>query len=273
VSDFLTQMSEASFLRARTARQRADATGLQARVASAPPPLPLEVASPGFDVIAEVKLESPSEGRLVPAGADNEDVIALARSYASRGAAAISVLTEPERFSGSLEHLEATVGSVSLPVLRKDFLVDPIQVLEARAAGASGVLLIARLLPREMLAEMTDLAISHGMFVLLEVFDTSDLKNAEKVFDREVLVGVNCRDLATLGIDESRFEALAPHLPAHLPAVAESGIKTPEQTADVASLGYRMALVGSSLVTDTDPAARLAELLEAGREALTGAAQ
>ena len=268
MSDFLVEMSEASLLRARAARERADATGLDSRAASAPPPVPLGIASPGFDVIAEVKIASPSEGALLQTGADG--IVPLAQAYESHGAAAISVLTEPSRFSGSLQHLEAVSREVSVPVMRKDFLVDPIQVVEARAAGASGVLLIARMLPGQLLAEMTDLAISLGMFVLLEVFDVGDLEIAAEVFDRDVLVGVNCRDLVTLGIDDRRFEALAPHLPNDRPAVAESGMSTTEQLAGAAALGYRMALVGSSLVSDADPAAKLQRLIEAGRRALTG---
>lgn len=271
MSDFLAEMSEASLLRARMSRERAGATGLEARAVSAAPPIPLDLRAPGFDVIAEVKLASPSEGRLVEGEAGTARVVSLARCYASRGAAVISVLTEPSRFSGSLGHLEETVRSVEIPVLRKDFLVDPIQVLEARAAGASGILLIARMLPGDLLEEMTDLALSHGMFVLVEVFDITDLESAAKVFDRDVLVGVNCRDLANLGIDGHRFESLAPRLPDHLPTVAESGMTAPEDVAAVASLGYRMALVGSSLVSAVDPGSKLEGFIAAGRRASTGA--
>lgn len=271
MSDFLAEMSEASFLRARAARERADAAGLEARAASATPPLRLELDEPGFDVIAEAKLASPAEGRLVAGEGGPEKVVSLARAYASGGAAAISVLTEPSRFAGSLDHLEETAGSVDVPVLCKDFLVDPIQVLEARAAGASGILLIARMLPGGRLVEMTDLAISLGMFVLVEVFDVDDLESAVSIFDRDVLVGVNCRDLVTLALDGQRFETLAPHLPDHLPAVAESGLATPEDIAAVVSIGYRMALVGSSLVSHPDPGSKLGELIAAGRDALTGA--
>ncbi len=269
MSDFLTEMSQASLLRARATRESMDASRLQARAASAPTPAPLRLDTSGFDVIAEAKLASPSEGRLV----DDESgltVVSLAGSYARNGAVAVSVLTEPDRFAGSLEDLGEVANAVDVPVMRKDFLVDPIQVVEACAAGASGVLLIARMLPGDTLEEMTDLAISHGMFVLVEVFDRPDLEKAATVFDRDVLVGVNCRDLATLGIDRSRFETLAPHLPDHLPAVAESGMTAPEHVASVAALGYRMALVGSSLVSDPDPGAKLGRFLTAGREARTG---
>ncbi|MFP4552886.1 MAG: indole-3-glycerol phosphate synthase TrpC [Actinomycetota bacterium] len=269
MSDFLTEMSRASVLRARATRERADVADLQTQAASATSPLPLRLTPGGFDLFAEAKLASPSEGRLV-SERSGHTVVSLARSYVSNGAAVVSVLTEPDRFAGSLEDLEEVAHEVDVPVMRKDFLVDPIQVVEARATGASGVLLIARMLPGDTLEEMTDLAISHGMFVLVEVFDRPDLEKAAAVFDRDVLVGVNCRDLATLGIDRSRFETLAPHLPDHLPAVAESGMTAPEHVASVAGLGYRMALVGSTLVSDPDPGARLSRFLSAGREALSG---
>lgn len=269
MSDFLAEMSQASVRRARATNERTDVAHLQTRAAAAPSPLPLRLDADGFDVIAEAKLASPSEGRLVREGSGHT-VVSLAGSYVTNGAAAVSVLTEPDRFAGSLEDLEKVAHEVDVPVMRKDFLVDPIQIVEARAAGASGVLLIARMLPGDTLEEMTDLAISHGMFVLVEVFDRPDLEKAAAVFDRDVLVGVNCRDLATLGIDRSRFETLAPHLPDHLPAVAESGMTVPEHVASVAALGYRMALVGSALVSDPDPGLRLGRFLTAGREALSG---
>jgi len=118
---------------------------------------------------------------------------------------------------------------------------------------------------------MTDLALESGMFVLVEVFDRADLDAASAVFDRDVLVGVNCRDLATLEVDVGRFAELAPHLPANLPGVAESGLATRDDVARAAGLGYRMALVGSSLVTSDEPAHRVRELLEAGRLAVAGA--
>ena len=269
MSDFLAAMSDASLLRARTAMKEADATSLDSRVASAPTARALDLTSEGFDVIAEAKLASPAEGALADGGVDR--VAELARDYVSAGAAAISVLTEESRFDGSLEHLEHVSALVDLPVMRKDFLVHPIQVREARAAGASGVLLIARMLPGSLLEEMTDLTLQLGMFALIEVFDRSDIESAAAVFDRDVLVGVNCRDLTTLEVDFDRFEQLAPHLPDHLPTVAESGIKVPSDASVVADLGFRMALVGSSLVVSDDPAYALSELLNAGRARLSGA--
>lgn len=269
MSDFLAEMASESTRRARETKSTASAAALESRAASAPPVTALHLARDGFDLIAEAKLASPAAGRLASGGV--ERVVALAGEYASHGAAAVSVLTEDTRFAGSLSHLEAAAAAVEVPVMRKDFLVDPIQVTEARAAGASGVLLIARMLPGALLAEMTDLALSHGMFVLLEVFGRPDLESAARVFDRDVLVGVNCRDLVTLDLDVERFESLAPHLPGHLPAVAESGITTEADTERVVELGFRLALVGSSLVTHDDPGRRLAALIAAGRSALTGA--
>lgn len=263
MSDFLSEMAETSLLRARSAREKAGVTGLESRAASAPPPSPVALAVEGFDVIAEAKLASPSEGRITRGGA--ERVAELAVAYESGGAAAISILTEETRFLGSLDHLVAVTAMVSVPVMRKDFLVDPIQVLEARAAGASGVLLIARLLPGELLVEMTEMTLDLGMFALVEVFDRSDLETAVKVFDREVLVGVNCRDLASLEVDFGRLAELAPHLPDHLPAIAESGLTEPAHAAEVVASGYRLALIGSSLASAENPVQELEAYLASGR--------
>lgn len=269
MSDFLGEMSAVSLQRVRVLRERGHVTDLESRARAAPPPQIPDLPPAGFDVIAEAKLASPSEGRLVDA-ATTDRVVALARSYEERGAAIISVLTEETRFAGSIQHLQAVTGAVKTPVMRKDFLVDPIQVLEARAAGAAGVLLIARLLPDSLLSEMTDVALALGMFVLVEVFDRSDLETAVPVFERDVMVGVNCRDLASLEVDPTRFASLAPHLPDHLPAVAESGITRPEDVAAIADLGYRLALVGSSLVTAGDPGGLLGQMLVAGRAQARG---
>lgn len=266
MSDFLSTMADLSLVRAADLREGVGTAGLVSRVASARPPVPLVLDVSGFDVIAEAKLASPSAGELAAGGA--EVVVTLARGYEANGAAAISVLTEETRFGGSMEYLAAAAAAVGVPVMCKDFLVDPIQVLEARAAGASGVLLIARLLPEQLLVEMTEQTLDLGMFALIEVFDRSDIETAMPVFNHDVLVGVNSRDLASLEVDPGRFSSLAPLLPDHLPAVAESGIDTPEDIAAAARLSYRLALVGTKLVTSPDPGGSLAELLAAGREAL-----
>jgi indole-3-glycerol phosphate synthase len=241
------------------------ATDLHARVDSIPPPRPLDVSRPGFDLIAEPKPTSPAEGVLIEDSDPGGAVVRLAEGFAGAGAAAISVLTEPTRFGGSLRHLEAVASTVKVPVMRKDFLVDPVQVLEARFSGASGLLVLARLCKGGLLVEMVDLALALGMFVVVEVFDQADLEEATVVFDRAVLVGVNSRDLVTLGVDRSRFAALAPLLPGHLPWVAESGITRPEHAAETARMGYRLALAGTGLVTSPNPAAAVKALLAAGR--------
>jgi indole-3-glycerol phosphate synthase len=269
MSDFLDEMMRVGLR--RVAEVRPKVAELESRAKSASPPLPLEVARPGFDVIAEAKLASPSEGQLMTGDDGSDVVVSLARAYTESGAAAISILTEESRFAGSLAHLGAVASSCPAPVMRKDFLVDPVQILEARAHGASGVLLIARMLTRSLLEEMTDLALAHGMFVVVEVFGRDDLDAAAHVLDREVVVGVNSRDLATLEVDPGRFATVAPHLPDHLPAMAESGLASVEDVVGVVSLGYRLALIGSSLVTDSRPGARLGRLIAAGRAALTGA--
>jgi indole-3-glycerol phosphate synthase len=234
----------------------------------------LALAARGFDVIAELKLRSPALGDL---SARTLDPVARLRAYAQGGAAACSILTEPLRFDGDLAHLRVaadTLAAHGVPAMRKDFLVDPYQVLEARVHGASGVLLIVRMLERERLVEMLDTAASVGLFVLLEAFDAADLAVARAVAaeragrDEQVLMGLNCRDLQTLQIDFERFAGLRDQLPVHWPSVAESGVATPADAARVATLGYRLALVGTSLMQRTDPEQALRELLRAGREAV-----
>lgn len=224
-----------------------------------------------FDVIAEIKERSPAEGEL---GFRESDRAVRARSYARGGAVAISVLTEPSRFSGELSHLEEVVAAVpDTPVMRKDFLVEPVQVDEARKAGASGVLLIATMLSDAKLREMLDVAWQHGMFVLLEAFDESDLARAstllendgevERVANGQLLIGVNTRNLRTLDVDAGRLQRLAPLLP-DARCVAESGLQVADDAANVASYGYRMALVGTALMRSDDPAALITAMRHAG---------
>jgi indole-3-glycerol phosphate synthase len=225
----------------------------------------------GFGIIAEIKDRSPAEGDLASAGSDRSQ---RGRQYAEGGAAAISVLTEPTRFAGSLEHLEEVARAVpSTPVMRKDFLVDPRQVSEARAAGASGVLLIATMLDDATLREMLTRAWQHELFVLLECFDADDLARATRLLDNaadrdhaekgQLLFGVNTRNLRTLEVDGDRLRRLAPRLPDAI-CVAESGLKEPQDAARVASWGYRMALVGTALMRSDDPAALVAAMRKAG---------
>lgn len=267
MSDFLAAMAAASRSRAESVRKGPGAARLPSRASSAGPAVPLHLSSAGFDLIAEAKLASPSLGRLAKPADDLTVVVELASDLASSGPAALSVLTEPSRFAGHLDHLELVAARLDLPVMRKDFLVDPVQVFEARAVGASGVLLVARILTPRLLLEMTDLALDLGMFVLVELFDKEDLEVASAVFDRDVLIGVNARDLSTLQVDRARHEQMIGELPIQLPLVAESGIAVPEDAHRVASLGYRLALIGTSLVLSDDPVRLAGEMLRAGRTA------
>jgi indole-3-glycerol phosphate synthase len=264
MSDFLDTMAAAS-------ADRVAALDPASLSQGALPPVPLRLGR--FDVIAEIKDRSPAEGDLA---APNSDRRARARLYADGGAAAISVLTEPTRFAGSLDHLADVVAAVpEVPVMRKDFLVDPVQVDEARAAGASGVLLIATMLDDALLRRMLDTAFAHGMFVLLESFDREDLRRVELLCgedayagasaDGRLLVGVNTRNLRTLEVDNARLARLAPSLPA-VRCVAESGLVTADDAARVASLGYRLALVGTALMRSEDPAGLVAAMRAAGSE-------
>jgi len=186
------------------------------------------------------------------------------------GAAAISVLTEPLRFDGHLEHLTAAAERCSVPVMRKDFLVGTSQVYEARQAGAGGVLLITRMLDDETMDQMLGACSELGLFALVECFDREDCERTCAVVagrQQPLLVGINTRDLATLEVVPARLEALAAHLPQGVPWVAESGMYTPEDVAAAAGLGYRLALVGTALMRANDPAALAADMIAAGASA------
>jgi indole-3-glycerol phosphate synthase len=270
----LSDMLHSGLRRVAEARERVPEAALRAAVLGTPAPPPLRLDPRGFDVIAELKLRSPSLGDL---SAATVDPVGRLTAYAEGGAAVCSILTEPTRFDGDLDHLRLaaeTLQPYGVPAMRKDFLVDPYQVIEARACGASGVLLIVRMVPRERLVEMLDCAADLGLFVLLEAFDADDLEIAGAIAreragrDEQVLMGLNCRDLETLEIDSRRFATLRGRLPLDWPAVAESGVQTPQDAACVARLGYRLALVGTSLMRRVDAAQAVQELVEAGRKAL-----
>ncbi len=263
MSDFLRQM-------ARLSAARAAAIGKIAPAALERPAQPLVVD--GFGIIAEIKNRSPAEGAL--AGGE-ENRISRAAAYCQGGAAAISVLTEPARFDGAIEHLEEVVAAAGdVPVMRKDFLVDVAQVLEAKAAGASGVLLIAAILDDKKLDSMLDAAFEHDLFVLLESFSEEDLARSGKLVSRsrigdevargKFLVGVNTRDLRTLEVDATRLQRFAKRLPTDVTAVAESGMRDADDAARVAGYGYRMALVGTALMRAKDPGTLIAAMRAAG---------
>lgn len=271
-ADFLARMGVSSTLRAVAGMERCPALILEARIRKLPPPPPLRLSPQGFDVIAEVKRRSPAAGGLAPRALRAS---VHARRYAQGGAAALSVLTEPEAFEGALPHLQEVAAAVPVPAMRKDFLVSSYQVLEARAAGASGVLLIAAMLNDARLQDMLRCTHRLGLFALVEIFDAADLDRSvaairatgPAIVDGRCrsLLGVNCRDLRSLQVDFGRFAALAPRLPADIPRVAESGVDSASQAARVAGLGYGVALVGTALMRAADPAALVAGLLQAGR--------
>ena len=266
--DFLTAMAASSRTRAAAARRQESEAALLARARATPPPPGLELD--GFDVIAEIKRRSPATGGLVGIGFDTERQL---EAYAEGGAAAVSVLTEPERFDGALEHLtEAalTLGAYGLPAMRKDFLTETYQILEARAAGAGGVLVIVTMLDDKQVLDMVQCAHEQGLFVLLEGFDRADLDRIAALdlagLPGQTLAGVNCRDLKDLQVDFDRFEPLAAHLPPGLAAVAESGMDHAGHIETIARLGYSAALIGSSLMKAEDPRARLREFIDRGRQ-------
>jgi len=206
-----------------------------------------QLRSEGSSVIAEVKRRSPSKGDL----AQIADPAALARHYAAGGAAAISVLTEQRRFGGSLADLRAVRAAVDVPLLRKDFVVEPYQVLEARAAGADLVLLIVAALDDDTLRRLHDLAGELGLAVLVEVHDEAETARAVDLGAE--LVGVNARNLKTLDVDPDTFGRLAPLVPPDRVLVAESGIGSPVDVKRYVAEGAGAVLVGEALVKDGDP--------------------
>ena len=270
MSDLLDQMVASS--RQRADRLTADRLERLAEMAQrAADPIDIMSSSRRFDVIAEAKLRSPVSGRLAPAGDDIQTVVSLARAYEAGGAAAISILTEPSRFDGELSHLKAVADAVSVPVMRKDFLVDPAQLVESRAHGASGVLLIARMLGPRLITRMIEQAREMGMFALIELFGPEDLDTVGSAQGSADLLGINSRDLSDLSVRSDRLEAMASVLPAEVPWVAESGLTSPADVAEVSRLGYRYALVGTGLATSADPRSDLRDMIAAGRATTEGA--
>lgn len=215
------------------------------------------LAAPGVRVIAECKRRSPSRGVLRGA----YDPSAIASSYAAAGAAAISVLTEPTFFDGSLDHLRAVRRTVSVPLLCKDFVVTDYQVAEAAAAGADAVLLIAAALAPPRLAALLAAARGYGLAALVEVHAADEL--AVALDTGADIVGVNSRNLRTLAVSQDVLDALAPGIPAGTVAVAESGLKTPGDLMRLSALGYAAFLIGERFMVEPDPGAALAGLIAA----------
>ena len=273
MSGFLDAMARSSRERVAESGAREPLPALRHRALSIPAAPPLRVTG-SFDLIAEYKRRSPSAGEL-----GSNDLPAQVTAYAEAGAIAVSVLTEPTAFRGNIADAAEAADVLTpfgIPVLRKDFLVDPYQLYEGRAVGAGGVLLIIRMLSNAQLAEMLDCAQELGLFVLLEAFDVADIERASRprysAPGAPVLLGINCRNLQTLDVAPRRFAELAGLLPDHLPTVAESGLRTPDACADVARCGYDVGLVGSALMSAPDPGAMIRTMLAAARAASRAAA-
>lgn len=260
---------------AELARRQRETPLIEVRRLAAAQPAPLDFGAalrqPGVGVIAEVKRASPSRGVL----RGDLDAAGLARAYADGGAVAISVLTEPSFFGGSLDDLRVVraaqrVGSATapeLPLLRKDFVLDDYQVYEARAAGADAVLLIAAILDDDALARLLRLTRELGMAALVEVHDEAEVERAlaAGVLPEEgsatAIVGVNNRDLRSFEVDLATTQRLRPLLPPEVVVVSESGIRSRDDMARLAAWGVNAALIGEALVMAPDPAAALRALL------------
>jgi indole-3-glycerol phosphate synthase len=243
--------------RARVAALQGSVADLERRAAAAPapPPFPALAQARTVGVVAEVKRRSPSQGTIHA----DLDPVAHARAYVRGGAVAVSVLTDEAHFGGSLDDLAAVAGAVSVPVLRKDFILVELQGLEARAAGASAVLLIVRALTPERLTTLARFARAQGLATLVEVHGVGELEAA--LAAAPTAVGVNARDLATFVLDRDGAARALARVPPEVPAVAESGV---ESRADVERLGRAGAdfvLVGTSVARERDPEAAVRALV------------
>ncbi|MBS1693203.1 MAG: indole-3-glycerol phosphate synthase TrpC [Actinobacteria bacterium] len=263
-------MSSASVLDSIIEGVRADVAAREAvvglpemkeRALAAPPPLNVMAAlrEPGIGVIAEVKRASPSRGQL----ANIADPAQLAGAYQDGGARIISVLTEQRRFNGSLDDLDAVRAAVSIPVLRKDFIVWPYQIHEARAHGADMLLLIVAALEQPVLESLLERTESLGMTALVEVHTEEEADRALQAGAR--VIGVNARDLKTLEVDRDCFARIAPGLPSNVIRIAESGVRGTADLLAYAGAGADAVLVGEGLVTSGDPRSAVADLVTAGR--------
>ena len=243
-------------------QQRMRITSLDDLKAQAAGRTPIDVfavlSQPGVSVIAEVKRASPSKGAL----AEIADPAELASAYQAGGASVVSVLTEERRFNGSLADLDAVRAAVNIPVLRKDFIVRPYQIHEARAHGADMLLLIVAALEQSALVSMLDRTESLGMTALVEVHTEEEADRALQAGAK--VIGVNARCLKTLDVDRDCFARIAPGLPSDIIRIAESGVRGPADLLAYAGAGADAVLVGEGLVTSGDPRSAVADLVTAG---------
>ena len=256
--DLLEAIVAATRARVAAQREREPRSALETRAATRVPDGTAFRAAIGdrsrLNIIAECKRRSPSRGVL----RTGYDPVAIARAYAEAGAAALSLLTEPMFFDGSLDHLAQVRDAVSIPLLRKDFIVDEYQLLEARACGADAILLIVAALDDAELVGLRRTATEHGLATLVEVHDAEEVTRA---LDAGAdIIGVNNRNLRTLDVDPRASEVCAACIPEHVIAVSESGLKTAADLERLHALGYRAFLIGERFMTAAEPGAALSEL-------------
>jgi indole-3-glycerol phosphate synthase len=241
----------------QAAKSRVSDGQLRRLAADAPPVRDFLAAltrGPGMGVIAEVKKASPSAGVL----RHDFDPVAIARAYEQAGANCLSVLTDEPFFQGKLDYLSEIRRTVNLPLLRKDFVLDEYQVVEARAAGADAVLLIAEILDDPQLAELFQAIEAHGMAALVELYDAENLPRVLKI--GATLVGVNNRDLRSFVTSLDRTLTLAPQVPADRCLVSESGIRSADDIARLQAAGVKAVLIGETFMRSGDIGAKLREL-------------
>ena len=270
--NFLTVMASSSFRRYQQSSEVLSEHDLLESIKKMEAIEPIVLSKTDFHFITEIKKKSPSMG---PLSEKSFDIKAQAEQYTKGGASLISVLTEPTQFSGSLEDLNAiSQMRLDTPLMRKDFLVHPYQVSEARYYGAHGVLLIVGMLNDDQLEKMILRCLEHKMFAILEVFNQLELERANNRIKKtdgvidSLLLGVNCRNLKSLTVDFANFEKLANDLPKNTICVAESGIYGSNDIKKVIKMGYRAALIGTSLMQSADPQATLQKMKAAASKHL-----
>jgi len=270
--NFLTVMASSSFRRYQQSSEVLSEHDLLESIKKMEAIEPIVLSKTDFHFITEIKKKSPSMG---PLSEKSFDIKAQAEQYTKGGASLISVLTEPTQFSGSLEDLNAIAQMrLDTPLMRKDFLIHPYQVSEARYYGAHGVLLIVGMLNDDQLEKMILRCLEHKMFAILEVFNQLELERANNRIKKtdgvidSLLLGVNCRNLKSLTVDFANFEKLANDLPKNTICVAESGIYGSNDIKKVIKMGYRSALIGTSLMQSADPQATLQKMKAAASKHL-----
>ena len=270
MSGFLAQVCAQAVTRVAAARRHEPLDALRARAAATPPPPEFGAALRGGRIIAEIKRASPSRG-VIDADCN---AAAQAGAYVAGGAAAVSVLTEPEHFRGDLPDLHAVVAAVPVPVVRKDFVVDPYQLFEARAAGAAAALLLVAALDQQQLVTLLAAARDAGIEALIETHDVEEARRAGAALSAlpptgtAPVIGVNARDLRRLSVDRGTFAAVVGALPPGAVVVAESGVDGPDDVERYICDGADAVLVGEHLMRATDPAAATRALATAAAAAL-----